>query len=67
MDSKLLSALLTGVNRAFPYANAHAAATQDSEHDSLYDEQADLLFQVRVHGCSILIESRCFNGELLSL
>lgn len=40
MNSKLLSALLTGVNRAFPYATID---------DSVFDEQTDLLFRVVHH------------------
>ncbi|KAK1930016.1 CCAAT/enhancer-binding protein zeta [Phytophthora citrophthora] len=36
MDRKLLSALMVGVNRAFPYVNAIASANFAEEIDSLF-------------------------------
>jgi hypothetical protein len=59
-----LSALLTGVNRAFPYARNKSARVKtldanggggddddDDDADKAFDEQADLLFRV-VHKAS---------------
>jgi ribosome biogenesis protein MAK21 len=43
MNSRMLSALLTGVNRAFPYAS--------HSDDKVFDEQTDTLFEV-VHRAS---------------
>ncbi|MED6118926.1 hypothetical protein PIB30_007086 [Stylosanthes scabra] len=49
LDSRLLSALLTGVNRAFPYVSS-------TEVDDIVDVQTPILFQ--------LVHSKNFNAEM---
>ncbi|XP_076913735.1 protein SLOW WALKER 2-like [Bidens hawaiensis] len=52
MDSRLLSALLTGVNRAFPYVSS-------SEADDIVEAQTPMLFQ--------LVHSKNFNVGVQAL